>query len=167
MVKEPARPALERTLQGFELFQQRLTAAHVPEFTALDITMAQAKVLYVAASADGLTMSDVAQRLGVAVSTASGTVDHLVGLRLLAREEDPRNRRQVRVSITPLGAATLEQLRELSNLQLRRFLRHLSDEELEVIDHATHLMADALAAEQAAVEDARPPSVPSSSGGSS
>jgi len=164
MVKEPTRPAMERTLQGFELFQQRLAASHVPEFTAVDITMAQAKVLYVAASADGLSMSDVAQRLGVAVSTASGSVDHLVGLGLLAREEDPRDRRQVRVSITPLGAARLEQLRDLSNLQLRRFLRHLSDEELETIDRATRLMTDALAAEQAAGSGAMPPSVPSSTG---
>ena len=167
MAEEPKRPALERTLEGFELFQQKLTAAHAPEFTALDITMAQAKVLYVAASADGLSMSDVAQRLGVAVSTASGTVDHLVGLGLLAREEDPHNRRQVRVSITPLGAATLEQLRELSNLQLRRLLRHLSDDELEIIDSATRLMADALDAEQAVGTGAMPPSAPPPSGGPS
>ena len=113
------RPAVERTLEAFEAFQQRLMSVHAPEFAALDLTMAQAKLLYVVTAAGELTMSEIAHRLGVTISTASGAVDHLVGLGLVGRSDDPANRRQVRVSVTELGHDTLEQLRELSMRQLR------------------------------------------------
>ena len=62
--KRAARPALDRALAAFEALQQRLMAVHAPEFTALDMTMAQAKLLYVVTAAGELSMSEIAQRLG-------------------------------------------------------------------------------------------------------
>lgn len=138
------RPAVERTLEAFEAFQQRLMSVHAPEFAALDLTMAQAKLLYVVTAAGELTMSEIAQRLGVTISTASGAVDHLVGLGLIGRSDDPTNRRQVRVSVTELGHDTLERLRELSTRQLRALFDVLTDDELDVIEHATRLMTHAV-----------------------
>jgi DNA-binding MarR family transcriptional regulator len=137
------RPALARVLLGFELFQHRLVALHVPEFTSLDITMAQAKLLYVLAAAGELSMSETASQLGVTISTASGAVDHLVDLGLLARSDDPNNRRQVRVSVTQAGAQVLEQMRELSTRQLVALCSLVSDEDLEVVERATRILADA------------------------
>jgi DNA-binding MarR family transcriptional regulator len=119
-------------------------SVHAPEFAALDLTMAQAKLLYVVSAAGELTMSDIAQRLGVTISTASGAVDHLVGLGLIGRSDDPANRRQVRVSVTELGHDTLEQLRELSTRQLRALFDVLDDDDLAVIEHATRLMTHAV-----------------------
>src|SRR4051812_14744732 len=87
------RTALERALAAYEVLEQRLMSVHAPEFAALDITMAQAKLLYVVTAAGDLTMSEVAQRLGVTLSTASGAVDHLVAQGLVARTDDPANRR--------------------------------------------------------------------------
>jgi DNA-binding MarR family transcriptional regulator len=137
------RPAVARTLAAFEVFQQRLMALHAVEFTTLDITMAQAKMLYVVATAGELSMSEIALRLGVTVSTSSGAVDRLVDLGLLARSEDPSNRRQVRVSVTETGSRTLGQLRELSTRHLRNMLELVSDEELDVIERATRILGDA------------------------
>lgn len=142
--QEPARPALARALATFEVFQQRLMGAHAAEFTALDITMAQAKLLYVVSAGGELSMSEIAQRLGVTVSTASGAVDHLVGIGFLARSDDPANRRQVRVSVTELGTDTLEQVRELSTRQLRQLFEVLSDDDLEVVEQAIRIMSDAV-----------------------
>lgn len=144
--RDPERPALTRALAASEVFQQRLMALHAAEFSTLDITMAQAKLLYVLMAAGELSMSETAQRLGVTVSTASGAVDHLVGLGLLARSEDPSNRRQVRVSVTQMGTQTLEQLRELSIRQLRKLFELVSDEDLELIERATRILADAASA---------------------
>ena len=138
------RPAIERTLEAFEAFQQRLMSVHAPAFAALDLTMAQAKLLYVVTVAGELTMSEIAQRLGVTVSTASGAVDHLVGLGLISRNDDPSDRRQVRVSITTVGHDTLEQLRELSTRQLRALFSVLNDDDLAVIERATRLMTRAV-----------------------
>jgi DNA-binding MarR family transcriptional regulator len=142
--KQTPRPAVERTLEAFEAFQQRLMSVHAPEFASLDLTMAQAKLLYVVTAAGELTMSEIAQRLGVTISTASGAVDHLVGLGLIARSDDPANRRQVRVSVTSIGHETLERLRELSTRQLRALFDVLDDDELEVIERATRLMTHAV-----------------------
>ena len=83
------RPAVTRALAAMEVFQQRLMALHATEFTTLDITMAQAKLLYVVATAGELSMSEIAQQLGVTISTTSGAVERLVELGLLARTEDP------------------------------------------------------------------------------
>lgn len=138
------RQAVERTLDAFESFQQRLMSVHAPEFAALDLTMAQAKLLYVVSAAGELTMSEIAHRLGVMISTASGAVDHLVGLGLLSRNHNPADRRQVRVSTTMVGQAMVEQLRELSTRQLRALFDVLNDEDLAAIERATRLMTRAV-----------------------
>jgi DNA-binding MarR family transcriptional regulator len=144
--QSPERPALDRALAAANVFQQRLMAMHATEFTMLDITMAQAKLLYVVATAGELSMSEIALRLGVTVSTSSGAVDRLVELGLLARSDDPTNRRQVLVSITQAGTTTLEHVRELSNRQFRTLLELVSDEDLDVIERATRILADAVSA---------------------
>ena len=138
------RPALARALEAFEAFQLRLMAVHAPEFTAMELTMAQAKLLYVVTAASELTMSEIAQRLGVTASTASGAVDHLVSMGFLTRVDDPANRRQVRVSVTPFGLETLEQIRELSTRQLRALFEVVSDEELAIVERATRILTDAV-----------------------
>ncbi len=145
--KRPAeRPALTRALAAADDFQHRLMALHATEFTELDITMAQAKLLYVVATAGELSMSEIAQRLGVTVSTSSGAVDRLVELGLLARSDDPSNRRQVRVSVTQKGITTLGQLREPSNRQLRTLFELVSDEDLDVVERALRILSAAASA---------------------
>jgi DNA-binding MarR family transcriptional regulator len=140
------RPAVLRTLEAFEVFQQRLMSIHAPEFAALDLTMAQAKLLYVLTVAGELSISEIGHRLGVTISTASGAVDHLVAMGYLSRSDDPSNRRQARVSVTAEGAAALEQLRELSARQLRMLLAPLTDAELVVIRRATRIMSRSISA---------------------
>jgi DNA-binding MarR family transcriptional regulator len=142
-----SRPALDRALEAFEVLQQRLMAVHAPEFTSVDLTMAQAKLLYVVTASGDLSMSEIAHRLGVTISTASGAVDHLVSVGLLSRIDDPANRRQVRVSVTAFGLETLEQLRELGTRQLRALLEVVGDDgDLAVIEHAMRILSDALEA---------------------
>ena len=141
---QATRPALDRALHAFEILQHRLMAVHAPEFTSVDLTMAQAKLLYVVTASGELSMSEIAQRLGVTISTASGAVDHLVSIGLLSRVDDPANRRQVVVSITPFGLETLEQLRELSTRQLRALFEVVGDDDLAVIERSIRILADAV-----------------------
>jgi DNA-binding MarR family transcriptional regulator len=138
------RPAVDRTIAAFEALQLRLMAVHVAEFTAMDLTMAQAKLLYVVMAAGELSLSDIAGQLRVSPSTASGAVDHLVGLGLLSRSDDPANRRQLRVSVTTLGIEAIEQFRELSARQLRTLFAVIDDDDLEVVAHATNILSDAI-----------------------
>jgi DNA-binding MarR family transcriptional regulator len=89
-------------------------------------------------------MSETAQRLGVTISTASGAVDHLVSVGLLSRVDDPANRRQVRVSVTPFGTETLEQMRELSARHLRAIVDAIGSDDLELVERAIHILTDAV-----------------------
>lgn len=131
-------------MEAFAAFEQRLMAVHAPEFTAVDLTMAQAKLLYVVTAAGDLSMSEIAQRLGVTISTASGAVDHLVSAGLLDRIDDPANRRQVRVSVTPFGLETLERLRELSTRQLRALFDLVGDDDLADVERAIRILTEAV-----------------------
>lgn len=145
-----SRPAVERALQAVEALQLRLAGAHVAEFTAIELTMSQAKLLYVVMASGPLTMSEIAQRLGVTASTASGAVDHLVSTGLLTRADDPANRRQVRVSATRLGLDTLEQMREFGERQLRQLFDHVADPDVVVVERAMRILTDAIDAAEAA-----------------
>ena len=110
------------------------------EFAEVGVTMAQAKVLYVIAAAETLRMSELAARLGVSMSTASGVVDRLVEVGLLERRADAADRRQVIVALTDGGADTLQHMRELNHHQMRTLLERLSDEELSVIERAIEIL---------------------------
>jgi DNA-binding MarR family transcriptional regulator len=134
---------IARLMQTFDLFMQRIAATHAPEFTEVSMTMAQAKLLYTVQSARGLGMSELAARLGVAVSTASGLVDRLVEADWLDRRDDPADRRHVVVTLTERGAATLERMRELNAAHLRRILDQVSDGDLATVERAITILRDA------------------------
>jgi DNA-binding MarR family transcriptional regulator len=133
---------IDRVVAAYELLMQRVASWHAPDFMEVAVTMSQAKVLYLIA-ARGMRMSELAVRLGVSISTTSGVVDRLVDHGLLTRHDDPADRRQVVVTITPTGSAHLARFRELNAAQMRRLLARLGDPELEVVERATGLLAAA------------------------
>jgi len=122
----------------------RLIGGHAPEFTEVGITMAQAKVLYVVTAAGELRMSELAARLGIGSSSASGLADRLVELGLLNRRADPDDRRQVLVTTTPEAVALLERFRELNRRQLRELLARLDADELAVVDRSLDILIRAI-----------------------
>ena len=122
----------------------RLIEGHVPEFTEVGVTMAQAKVLYVVAAAGELRMSELASRLGVGMSAASEQVDRLVDLGFLTRRSDAADRRQVVVTTTPAAVELLERFRELNQRQLRELLERLDADELAVVDRSIEIFANAM-----------------------
>lgn len=134
---------IDRVVASYELLMHRIASSHAPDLMEVAVTMSQAKVLYLIAASDGMRMSELAVRLGVSISTTSGLVDRLVDHGLLARHDDPADRRQVVVTITPTGSADLERFRELNAAQMRRLLARLGDPELDVVERATILLAAA------------------------
>mgnify|MGYP001815724833 FL=1 len=104
--------------------------SHAPEFLGVDVTMPQAKVLYLVSMRPGVPMSAIAAELGVGPSAVSGLVDRLVALGHIERQEDPGDRRQQLVTITPAGSAALDRMRELRAEVMRRLLAGLSPAEL-------------------------------------
>jgi DNA-binding MarR family transcriptional regulator len=132
--RSPRADAIDAVVERYEALMHRLIEGHAPEFTEVGITMAQAKVLYVVMAAGELRMSELAARLGVGSSSASGIADRLVELGLLRRHDDPDDRRQVVVTTTPEAETLLERFRELNQRQLRAMLARLDANELDVVD---------------------------------
>jgi DNA-binding MarR family transcriptional regulator len=116
----------------FQARLARLADAHTPEFLEVDITMSQAKVLYLLSVGD-LSMSELVARLGVTLPTVSGVVDRLADRGLIARHADASDRRRVFVGITPAGVELLDRFRDLNSRQVGDLLAVLDDAELEQV----------------------------------
>lgn len=122
---------------------QRLADSHAPEFLEIAVTMPQAKLLYLLGAAGELHMSNLVTRLGVSLSTISGLVDKVVDHGLATRREDPADRRQVLVGLTPQGTDFIDRFRELNARQMRELLGRLDDAELEQVRTALVALARA------------------------
>jgi DNA-binding MarR family transcriptional regulator len=142
-----AHADLDRILSVFDGLMHRLMVSHAPELNLIDLTMSQTKALYLVLAAGQLRMSELAGRLGVTSSTATGVVDGLVAHGLLARHEDPADRRQVVVSATAEAEATLESFRELNSGRMREMLAHVDAADLAVVEQALRILDAAVAAD--------------------
>jgi DNA-binding MarR family transcriptional regulator len=142
--RRPKPADIDAVVEHYDALMHRLIEGHAPGFTEVGITMAQAKVLYVVMAAGELRMSELAARLGVGSSSASGLADRLVELGLLRRRDDPDDRRQVVVTATPEAVALLERFRELNQRQLREMLSRLDTDELDVVDRSLDILGRAI-----------------------
>jgi DNA-binding MarR family transcriptional regulator len=136
--------AYDRIITIFDRLMHRLMATHAPELNAIDLTMAQTKALYIVLAAGRLRMSELAARLGVTSSTATGQVDRLVELGLLERREDAGDRRQVVVTGTDRAEATVEQFRELNSLRMREMLANVAARDLPTVERALRILEAAV-----------------------
>jgi DNA-binding MarR family transcriptional regulator len=117
--------------------------------SAVELTMAQTKALYVIIAADHLRMSELAARLGVTSSTATGQIDGLVELGLVERRVEPADRRHVVVAATPAALTLLERIRELNSRRMREMLARVDADDLPTIERAIALLDAAVTAELA------------------
>ncbi len=111
--------------------------------------MAQVKALFVLLQEQPLTVSALADRLGVGISAGSRVVDRLVQFHLVERSDDPDNRRRSLVRLTGHGGALINRLQQGRLDRLRRCLRQLSEEQLSglinglrALDEAAGAVAD-------------------------
>jgi DNA-binding MarR family transcriptional regulator len=143
----PNAADLERVVSIFDTLMHRLMATHAPELSAIEMTMSQTKAMYLVVASGPMRMSELAARVGVTNSTATGQVDRLVELGLLARHEDPADRRQVVVSATPHGIEILERFRELNSRRMREMLARIEASDLPTVERALLILDAAVAAE--------------------
>ncbi len=135
--------AIDEVIVGYEELMHRMAGSHAPEFLEIAITMPQAKVLYLLGASGELHMSELVTRLGVSLSTVSGLVDRVVEAGLAVRHEDPTDRRQVVVGLTPVGLEFIDRFRELNAREMRGLLKFLDDAELDSVRSALVALASA------------------------
>ena len=134
---------VDEVIAGYEILMRRMATSHAPEFLEIPITMPQAKVLYLLGAAGELHMSELVARLRVSLSTVSGLVDRVVEAGLAVRHEDPADRRQVVVGLTPAGIESFDRFRELNAREMRGLLQFLDAAELDSVRCALIALAGA------------------------
>jgi DNA-binding MarR family transcriptional regulator len=128
-------------LAELETLVRDMASAHAPEFLEVDVTMSQAKVLFMVSIHPGTNMSMVATRLGVGLSAVSGLVDRLVEHGYLTRQEDADDRRQNLLTLSPQGSLVIERIRELNMRHFEGLMAGLSEGELEALLRGISAMA--------------------------
>jgi DNA-binding MarR family transcriptional regulator len=141
--------AIARIMAG-QLQLQRLFAQDRsnPLFRSA-LTMPQLRLLMLLQSADGASGRELAAATGVGLATMTGMVDRLVAQGLVARREDPADRRVRRVELTAAGRRLIDEIVTAGTECQRRLLARLDSGELGVVEEALRLMVAAATAELA------------------
>jgi DNA-binding MarR family transcriptional regulator len=150
---------IDEVIAGYDELMHRLADMHAPEFLEIAVTMPQAKLLYLLGAAGDTHMSDLVTRLGVSLSTISGLVDRIVDQGLATRRDDPDDRRQVVVALTPAGTTFIDRFRELNARQMRELLARLDDADLVHIRIGLEALARAAGSPDAGTGAAKPTTI--------
>lgn len=124
-----------------------ITAAVAHSLAAVDaqVTLPQLRVLVMIGGNGPMNLSSVAEGLGVNASNASRTCDQLVGLGLLDRREDERDRRHLVLSMTPAGEDLLETVMRHRRSVLQQVLAGMPAEDRNKLTAALTCFVDAAA----------------------
>ena len=105
------------------------------------LTFPQMKVLMTLAGAgEHAGLKPIAEEIGLSLPSVSRAVEGLVKRGLVAREEDPADRRQRLLSLTAGGQALADRITAARLEGLERFAASLTDTERERLDAALQLL---------------------------
>src|SRR5919107_2780696 len=100
------RQISERVAMGRALWRE-LVIGFASQLGELRLGFTQLAALYVLADSGTMTVGELAEVINRSPSATSRLVDGLVKRRLVERREDPEDRRQRSLQLTPRGAAIL------------------------------------------------------------
>ncbi len=127
------REELEReVVTQYQALGRALKAASGTAWMEIDLTIAQLRTLLVLAEEGPLVIGQIAQRLGIGLSTGGHLVDRLVQANLAERTEDAEDRRRTLARLTPKGEDLYARLLNHS-LQMQSLIQKLDDADLAAL----------------------------------
>jgi len=151
---------IARIMEGQQRLQHLFSQDRSNPLFSSNLTMSQLKTLFVLRHRGASGGQDLARAMGVSLATMTGIVDRLVAQALVERSEDPKDRRVRRVALSPHGREVVDGIITAGNEHQRRLMQRLDVEELSVLERASAILEQALAAESAetgrAAESAEP-----------
>lgn len=117
---DPSTPTLLRT--AYNVLSAAIYRA-VSEAGATDMRPAHGNAMEMLSIQDGLRLTDIAARAGMAPQSMGEIVDDLVAKGYLARHEDPADRRAKRIYLTQKGRQTAQ----ASRIALREVEQRISE----------------------------------------
>jgi DNA-binding MarR family transcriptional regulator len=137
----PVREAIAAILAAQKSVARHMFQTSIPEWTQLDLTMGQLRTLMALAADGPMTVSALAERLGIAKPTASILIDRLVQVGDADRSEDPEDRRRTLVTLTPAGVALVARLRNGQSERFERWLAAMRADDLAALTQGMQALA--------------------------
>jgi DNA-binding MarR family transcriptional regulator len=136
----------EQIIADFRVTIGAMKCAMSERLVRLGISMAQLNIMYTLQRNGEMTMSRLADVLGVSLSSATGLVDRIEERGYIERTRVPEDRRVVLVHVTEAGTRMLQENDALSDELMRTVLARLDPAELPVIARAVGEVRTALEA---------------------
>src|SRR3954452_12423346 len=137
---------ISRIIADFQTTMSGMKCAMSERLVRLGVSMPQLHIMNTLQRDGLMTMSRLADVLGVSLSNASGLVDRMEERGLVERHRVPEDRRVVLVRVTDTGRKLLEENNALGDGFMREILARLDPAELPVIAHATRELRTAVEA---------------------
>lgn len=103
---------------------------HFINLQKYELTKNQWKSLIIIANSSTLSMSQLAERMNISREQASRTVAPLADRKLVTRKINPKNRRQIDISLSEEGTQLFNDLKNSTSDLICRSMDKLSDEEI-------------------------------------
>jgi len=137
------RPHVEAVIQALSSLWDK-DDPDVPEWVAQELTFSQMRLLFLLAKHGPSPMSRVAEWLGVALPTASGTVERVERHGLVSRQHRMDDRRVVECGLTDEGRRLIDEMSGTRVKMMRQVLDVLTEEELAEMARLTTVMVERL-----------------------
>ena len=123
-----------RILDEIAAYEMRMLASGLPEQTSslldYDLTLQQLRVFAYVFAGGEVSISQVAEALGIKPNVATGIVQRLVERGLIERREDLVDRRVRRLTLTGGGTALVDELAQIILAKSRESFERLNDTQL-------------------------------------
>lgn len=100
------------------------------------VTVPQLRVMMMIATRGAVNLAAVAAGLQVSASNASRICDRLLKIGMVDRRDDPADRRNIALTLTPDGQALIDRVVHHRRIAIRRILREMSPAQREALTTA-------------------------------
>ncbi len=121
----------------------RMGSSPPKEWSDLDLTMPQMRTMVLLAQGPR-RMSELAEALSIALSSATSMIDRLLNKGLVERIPDSHDRRLVLCQLTRHGRDEMERVWRIERQRITALAHALTEEELETVLHSMEILAAAL-----------------------
>ena len=125
----------------------RVIRSHLRRHGARELSIPHFRTLTFVYTHEGVSLSDVAEHIGLSLPAMSTLVDGLVSRGLIIRQENREDRRRMTLSLTNSGRAKLDSAYKATRIQLAKNLRRLSTSDCATIISAMKLLKDIFSTE--------------------
>jgi DNA-binding MarR family transcriptional regulator len=138
---------VERVVLAQQQLQRHIASNHSNPLLEVNLTMQQLKVLLMLCLGGARSSLELTRGLGVGPATVTGLVDRLAAQGLVARREDPQDRRVRLVEPTESGRALVARLEAAGTEHLRGLLETLEAEDLLALERIVGKLTEAAVVE--------------------